>query len=220
MGLVKEFLPISKEKLCIDHTIEQMMKVPVGRIYIVTSPIKAAYHMNVLGNERLGIPISYLCQRIPSGLGAAVLESEKAISLEDSRVCFMMPDTIISPDDALKQLSHHQESLVLGVHQVKNPQDFGVVSFDDRGNPVRIEDKPTHPESNWVWSCAVFDVGLYEILRTLTPIRGEIQLTDAFSHHLNEHSDRTRVVQFSEGSYIDVGNLATYHDLRLNSDSK
>jgi glucose-1-phosphate thymidylyltransferase len=220
MGVVKELLPISKDKLCIDHTIEQMMKVPVDKIFLVTSPMKAAYHMHVLGNERLGIPISYLCQRSPSGLGGAVLESEKIVSLENSRICFMMPDTIITPDDALKQLSRYHESLVLGVHRVRNPQDFGVVIFDAHNTPVRIEDKPIRPESNWVWSCAIFDRGIYDILRKLAPLRGEIQLTDAFSHYLSEHKERTRVIQFKEGNYTDVGNLTTYRDLRLNRDSK
>jgi glucose-1-phosphate thymidylyltransferase len=213
MGLVKELLPISKDRLCIDCTIEQMKNVPVENILLVTSPLKAAYHMHVLGNERLGIPITYLCQRSPAGLGAAVLESEKIVSTEKSRICFMMPDTIVTPTDALKQLSLYKEPLVLGVHRVKNPEDFGVVVLDSRNEPVRIDDKPERPESNWVWSCAIFDPSLYDVLKKLSPSRGEIQLTEAFSHYLKEHREGTRVVKFESGDYIDVGNLSTYGGL-------
>jgi glucose-1-phosphate thymidylyltransferase len=213
--LVKELLPISEDELCIDYTIRQMMNVPVEKILLVTSPTKAAYHMQVLGNERFGIPLSYLCQRTPMGLGAAVLESERIVTLENCKVCFMMPDTIITPADTLKQLSCYPEPLVLGVHRVRNPQDFGVVVFDSQNNPLRIMDKPERPESSWVWTCAVFDSSLYGILRKLNPSGGEIQLTDAFSYYLKEHRERMKVVQFEEGEYIDVGNLATYNALKL-----
>lgn len=218
-GLFKELLPMTSSnngdskavRPIIDISLHQMIRAGTERIYIITSPEKVMSHMTHLGDGSiLGVPIVYLCQKQPLGLGNAVLAAEKLIEPEDL-VCFMMPDTLIKPHDALRHLVSTQQQgradLVLGAHKVRDPQNFGVIDFDGNGRPKAIIDKPKRPRSNWVWTCAVFTARLFDEIHKLRDNGDEIQLTDAFNISLRRL--RVNVVRF-RGIYLDIGTYEGY----------
>jgi len=207
-GLIKELLPFGK-KLTIDFSIEQLAAVPVDYAYVITSPRKANYVFEQLGEERGGIPFAYVCQSQPTGLGAAVSLIEPFVDQGD-KLCFLMPDTLMTPPDAMRRMSEVTDcDLVLGVHKVDDPWNYGVVAIKN-GKCEEIVDKPKHPHSKYVWTSAIFDRKLFEIIRKLRDNKGEIQLTDAFA--IASRKLRVKPIVFDEGVYYDFGTLEKYNE--------
>ncbi len=213
-GLFKELLPVSMARdsrpvPIIHFAIHQLMNIPVSKAYVITCPSKASVHMSVL-DSGIGVPVCFLNQDEPAGLGDAVLKLEPFVDNEN--IAFVMPDTIFTPAHAMKRLADLKEktgaSLILGLHQVSNPGSFGIVEFL-KGKPLSIVDKPRRPESDWAWSSAVFDKAIFGIIKTLSLNRGEVQLTDAFSRMVELKYD-VMALPFHGGKFYDIGTMNGY----------
>ena len=205
-GLIKELLPFGK-KLTIDFSIAQLASVPVELAYVIISPRKANYILEQLREKRGGVRFAYVCQSQPNGLGAAVKLVGPLITKTD-RMCFLMPDTFMTPADAMRRMSESLDyDLVLGIHRVEDPWNYGVVTLRN-GKCEEIIDKPRHPHSNYIWTSAIFNYKLFEIIGKLGRNSGEIQLTDAFAFALRKL--KVKPVIFDDGVYYDFGTIEKY----------
>ena len=161
------------------------MLASIKEILIISTPQDTPRFEKLLGNgKKLGISISYAVQNSPKGLADAFILGKKFIGDDD--VCLILGDNIFYGHGLSKLLLKGKKSiketdraLIFG-YSVKDPERYGVVSFDNLGKVTQIVEKPKIPASNY----AV--VGLYfypndviNISKNLTPSnRGELEITD------------------------------------------
>ncbi len=137
----------------------------------------------------LGVNLTYLVQPKPNGLAEAFILGEDFIGADS--VCLILGDNIYYGSGLTQLLvqaaNKHDGATIFGYH-VNDPERFGVVTFDDKMKALSIEEKPTHPRSNYaVTGLYFYDNDVIEIAKGLQPsARGELEITDINNTYLKE----------------------------------
>ena len=206
----KQLLPIY-DKPMIYYPISTLMLAGIKDILIISTPEDTPRFKQLMGNgEKLGLNISYKIQPEPNGLAQAFILGEEFI--DDDPVCLILGDNIFYGHGLSKLLLKGKKSiretdraLIFG-YSVKDPERYGVVSFDNLGKVTQIVEKPKIPASNY----AV--VGLYfypndviDIAKNLRPSdRGELEITSVNQKYLEQ--DRMDVEIMGRGyAWLDTG---------------
>jgi glucose-1-phosphate thymidylyltransferase len=182
-GVSKQLLPIY-DKPMIYYPLSVLMLAGLKEILIISTPEDLPNFKKLLGDgSNFGISLTYKEQPSPDGLAQAFIIGEDFIGDDD--VCLVLGDNIFHGQglsqmliSARENVKNEGKSTVFGYY-VNDPERYGVAEFDDEGNVISIEEKPTHPKSNF----AV--VGLYfytnevvEIAKNIKPSdRGELEIT-------------------------------------------
>ena len=182
-GVSKQLLPIY-DKPMIYYPLSVLMLAGLKEILIISTPEDLQNFKKLLGDgSNFGISLTYKEQPSPDGLAQAFIIGEDFIGDDD--VCLVLGDNIFHGQglsqmliSARENVENEGKSTVFGYY-VNDPERYGVAEFDDEGNVISIEEKPTHPKSNF----AV--VGLYfytnevvEIAKNIKPSdRGELEIT-------------------------------------------
>lgn len=184
LGTSKQLLPVY-DKPMIYYPLSVLMLAGIRDILIITTPEDEASFKRSLGNgEQFGINLSYAQQPSPDGLAQAFIIGEDFIG--DSSVCLVLGDNIFygqgfTPKlrDAVKRTEEGRGATVFG-YQVKDPERFGVVAFDENHKATSIEEKPNKPQSHFaVTGLYFYDNSVIDIAKTVTPShRGELEITD------------------------------------------
>lgn len=184
LGTSKQLLPVY-DKPMIYYPLSVLMLAGIRDILIITTPEDEASFKRSLGcGEQFGINLSYAQQPTPDGLAQAFIIGEDFIG--DSSVCLVLGDNIFygqgfTPKlrDAVKRTEEGQGATVFG-YQVKDPERFGVVAFDDNHKALSIEEKPAEPRSHFaVTGLYFYDNRVIDIAKAVTPSsRGELEITD------------------------------------------
>lgn len=193
LAISKQLLPVY-DKPMIYYPLSVLMLGGIKDILIISTPRDLPLFESLLGDgSNLGITLSYAIQPEPLGIAQALLIAEDFI--DNKEVCLILGDNIFYGAGLQEKLQHSikntqdkQQATVFG-YTVKDPNRYGVVSFDKDGKAQSIEEKPTEPKSNF----AV--VGLYfypknavSLAKTLTPsLRGELEITALNNLYLQEH---------------------------------
>lgn len=149
-GVSKQLLPIY-DKPMVFYPISTLMLAGIRDILIITTPEDNSGFKRLLGNgSDFGLNLEYAIQPSPDGLAQAFIIGEKFIG--DDSVCLVLGDNIFygqSFSDTLKRAAARESGATVFGYQVKDPERFGVVEFDDSMKAVSIEEKPTKPRSNY-----------------------------------------------------------------------
>ena len=151
-GTSKQLLPIY-DKPMVFYPISTLMLAGIKDILIITTPEDNTGFKRLLGDgSDFGINLEYAVQPSPDGLAQAFLIGEEFIG--DDTVCLVLGDNIYygqSFSEQLKRASKLTEQGLATVfgYQVKDPERFGVVEFDEQMKAVSIEEKPAKPKSNY-----------------------------------------------------------------------
>ncbi len=209
-AIVKQLLPIY-DKPMIYYPLSILMLAGLREVLIISTPQDIDRFKELLGDGcDIGMSLSYEIQPKPEGIAQALIIGEDFLNGDD--VALVLGDNIFYGHGLTDLLSvarktvQKQEKAVIFGYYVKNPWDYGVVEFDEKGDVLSIEEKPKSPKSNW----AV--VGLYfypndavEIAKDLEPSdRGELEISSVNQIYLSQN--RLKVELLGRGyAWLDTG---------------
>lgn len=210
-GVSKQLLPVY-DKPMIYYPISVLMLAGIREILIITTPEHQQSYINLLGNgEAFGLNLSYEIQYEPKGLAQAFTIGRDFIG--DDSVCLVLGDNIFwgaGFADTLRNAANRENGATIFSYQVKNPSSFGIIEFDNEMNPISIEEKPSHPKSEFaITGLYFFDNNVVNIAPTVVASkRGELEITDIIDAYLEK--DCLKVEMLGRGyAWLDTGTHET-----------
>jgi glucose-1-phosphate thymidylyltransferase len=207
MSISKQIIPVY-DKPMVYYPLSVLMLAGIQEILIISTPKDIHLYEDLLGNgNHLGLNIYYKVQPSPEGLAQAFIIGEEFIGKE--KVCLVLGDNIFYGHGFGKELlkiAKFEDGAIIFGYYVKDPQRYGVVEFNTKGEVLSIEEKPQKPKSNYsITGLYFYSNDVIEKSKSLKPsARGELEITDLNRLYLNEK--RLRVKILGRGmAWLDTG---------------
>lgn len=205
-AISKQLMPIY-DKPMIYYPLSTLIQAGINEILIITTPHDQASFKNLLGDgSELGCKFEYIVQEEPRGLAEAFILGEKF--LDGSNVCMILGDNIFHSANLVKVITANKDidGGMIFATRVSDPERYGIVEFDDNGNVLSVEEKPTKPKSNYaIPGLYIFDENASEHARNAKPSeRGEIEITEVQNAYLKE-GKLTAGVLHDDSVWLDTG---------------
>jgi glucose-1-phosphate thymidylyltransferase len=203
----KQLLPVY-DKPMVYYPLSTLMLAGIREIMVISTPEDLPQFKRLLGDgARFGVRFAYAVQPKPDGIAQAFLIASDWIA--GSPCALVLGDNIIHADNLsrlMQQAAQGEAGATVFAYQVRDPERYGVVTFDATGHAIDLVEKPTHPTSNWaVTGLYFYDRHVTEIAAGIEPsARGELEITDLNNVYLR--AGTLRVERLSRGcAWLDAG---------------
>jgi glucose-1-phosphate thymidylyltransferase len=203
----KQLLPVY-DKPMVYYPLSTLMLAGIRDIMIISTPEDLPQFRRLLGDgSRFGVNFAYAVQPSPDGIAQAFLIAADWIG--GAACALALGDNIIHADhlsQLLRQAANADTGATVFAYQVRDPERYGVVSFDATGRAIELVEKPSIPASNWaVTGLYFYDHQVTDVARSIRPsARGELEITDLNKIYLN--AGTLRVDRLSRGcAWLDAG---------------
>lgn len=200
----KQLVPVANKPVLF-RVIEAIRDAGIDEIGIVIGDTGPEVRAAVGDGKRFGVRVEYILQDAPLGLAHAVKISREFLG--DERFVMFLGDNCIQGgiSSLIEQFGRSEHNAQIVLKRVPNPQQYGVAELDDRGQILRLTEKPREPRSDLALvGIYLFDPSIWEAVEAIKPSwRGELEITDAIQW-LVEHG-RTVFPYIHDGWWIDTG---------------
>jgi len=208
----KQLLPVY-DKPMIYYSLSTLVLSGIKDILIISTPQDIDLYKRLFGNgNQYGLHLSYAIQPNPDGLAQAFILGKEFIGEDD--VALVLGDNIFYGSGFSEKLKNcvkivqNQEKAVVFGYEVKNPERYGVVSFDQNGDALSIEEKPKKPKSNFaVVGLYYYPNSVINIAKNVKPSeRGELEITSVNSDYLKNNNLKVEIL--GRGfAWLDTGTI-------------
>lgn len=213
IAVSKQLLPVY-DKPMVYYPLSMLMLAGIQEILIITTPEDQNSFKKLLGDgSALGCKFEFAVQDEPNGLAEAFIIGEQFIG--NDKVALVLGDNIFY-GNGLSSLLQSKVNVTGGAifaYPVRDPERFGVVTFDENEKATSIEEKPAHPKSHYaVPGLYFYDNDVIEIAKNIEPSdRGELEITTVNQHYLEKGI--LEVGLMSRGmSWFDTGTVDALDD--------
>lgn len=193
----KQLVPIY-DKPMVYYPLSVLMLAGIKEVMIISNPEYIDMYRNLLEDgSKLGMSFTYVVQDKPRGLADAFIVGEEFIG--NDSVCLILGDNVFYSQGfsgILKKAATIEEGGLIFGYRVNNPQEFGVIDFDDEMNALSIEEKPEKPKSHYaVPGLYFYDNSVVEIAKNVKPSkRGEIEITSVNNAYLEQKKLKVEIL--------------------------
>ena len=207
----KQLLPIY-DKPMIYYPLSVLMLANIRDILIISTPQdKPRFQRLLQDGKRFGIHIEYAIQERPGGIAEALLIGEHFIG--NDSCALILGDNIFYGNGLTKilQLGHstvEEGNALLYAYSVSHPEDFGVVTFDQQYHVQSIQEKPSHPQSNYaITGLYFYPQGVVQLAKEVQPSqRNELEITTLNQKYLEQHKLKVEILGQSM-NWFDAGTI-------------
>ena len=207
----KQLLPIY-DKPMIYYPLSVFMLANIRDILIISTPQdKPRFQRLLQDGKRFGIHIEYAIQERPGGIVEALLIGEHFIG--NDSCALILGDNIFYGNGLTKILQHGHSTVeegnaLLYAYSVSHPEDFGVVTFDQQYHVQSIQEKPSHPQSNYaITGLYFYPQGVVQLAKEVQPSqRNELEITTLNQKYLEQHKLKVEILGQSM-NWFDAGTI-------------